>query len=137
MSHRDDDEMPEASSSSADYFKADKGRREQLQREIEEEKGKQVDTGKTELRAGVELQKLKHEVTGEEESDAAAAQVRDERKKEEQTPETFGTKTLTQEEEQTTVTAQEKLTPESVIERTKEKDDRDKQAGQEFQQQAG
>jgi len=129
--------MPEASSSSADYFKADKGRREQLQREIEEEEGKRVDTGKAELRAGVELQQLKAEVTGEEDTDAAAAHVRQERRKEEEMLETFGTKTHMKEEEQSTVTAREKPTPESVMDRAKEKTQRDEQAGQEFQQQAG
>ena len=130
--------MPEASSSSAEYFiKSDKGRREQLQREIEEKKGKQMDMGKTELRAGAELQKLKKEVAGEEDSDAAAEQIREERKQEEATPDTFGTKTHMQEEQRSTVTAQEKPTPESVIERAKEKARKDEQAGQEFQQQAG
>lgn len=136
MRKKDDDGLREASSSSSDYFKADKGKLEQLQRDIAQEEGKRIDVSKAQLKSGADLQKLKQDVSEEEEIDVAEQHGEEQHEKREALR-AFGTKTRHQEEERSTVTAQEKPTPESVIERSEEASKRQEQSGQEYQQQAG
>ncbi len=108
-------------------------KKEALKRKIREE-GKQVEARKLEdLKSQVQRGQLLGEIEGEKDEE----KKRKERREEEESRETFGTKTLMEEEEPEIRTAQEKPDAERLIEDQKKMDEAQEQAGEERQQQPG
>ncbi|MDD4628057.1 MAG: hypothetical protein PHE68_01540 [Candidatus Peribacteraceae bacterium] len=125
------------SDSSAERFTRADARKDALKRQIEAKKGKPInkreEQGLKELKTKVNLNSLQSQVSGKaDEEKKRAAKAAEEKKHE-----TFGTKTHQQEEKAEVENAQVKASPERLIRKEKAKEEEQKQASQEYQQQVG
>jgi len=131
----DDDELADIQPTPEKQFtRADRGKRDELREQIKSETGKEVKHDEAKLHAKVNLKQLKNNVAGKmDEEDKRKEKA----EKEAEESETFVTKTRKQEEEESISTAQDKATPDKMIEESEEKEEEQDQAGQEYQQQMG
>lgn len=134
MTLRDDEEDLSGYARAQDVYKSDKGRADQLERKARE-KGQLLNLQRQVLRGqvtGDKLAKLEPKPSAGDDA-VAQAQLDAEAKKHE----TFGTKTLKQQEDARTQGAMQQATTDAIIEENARKEDAQRQAAQEYQQDAG
>lgn len=134
MTFRDDEEDLSAYARAEDVYKSDKGRADQLERKARD-KGKLLELQRQVLRNQVQTDKPAQLDQKPSAGDDAVAQAQAEA--EQKKHETFGTKTLKQQEEARTQGAMQQATTDAIIEENARKQDVQRQAAQEYQQDAG
>jgi hypothetical protein len=131
---QEDEELRRVPQRPEDYAKADKGRREALRRALREEKGKEIEAQKTQLLSEVELQRLRADVAGKKDEETKRRKRTEEQQKRK---EIFGTKTHKELEEKAVMTATVQMDAERLITEEKKEEEEQRQAGQEYQKDAG
>ncbi|ALM09547.1 MAG TPA: hypothetical protein DEB30_02155 [Candidatus Peribacter riflensis] len=136
MGTRDDEDVWASYSQQERLTRADP-RKDVLKREIEAQKGKQLEDREAqelkELKTKVNLKELKMQVGGKQEDAATHAKQEEEAKK----PKPFHTETIKEKEEGEVESAQTKPTPEKLIKKEEAERKEQAQADQEYQQQVG
>ncbi len=130
MAYKDDDELTGASYSNADrWSKADRGERQELQRQIREKQGRDLSQQELTLKTEIELRQLEQRLAGKQDDETKRVQK--------PPPETFGTKTLKQEEEEQILTGDEKITSEDLLREEKRQQQAEEEGEVEQQSQPG
>lgn len=121
MAKRDEDDVPASPSSSLAFTRADGGKRDALQRKVEEQVGHSLSAEFGKLKSQTQLQNLKTQMKNDPNT-----------KVDQKVPDTFGTQPLKQEEEQSIQTADTKPNPDALQQQAKNQKQEKKQ-GQERQ----